>query len=66
MEQSEVASSLLTLCLVHEGDKASQSKNKTEDKADGDRDMRDSGEPSVRTLLQGVVDQIGVVVTDEG
>lgn len=51
-----VVHGLLTLCLVHEGDKASQSKNKTEDKADGDRDVGDSGEPSVRALLQGVID----------
>ena len=51
-----VVHGLLTLCLVHEGDKASQSKNKTEDEADGDRDVGDGGEPSVRALLQRVVD----------
>lgn len=56
---------LLTLSLIHEGDKASQSKDKTENKTDGDGDMRDSGEPSMRALLQRIVDQICVVVTDK-
>lgn len=57
---------LLTLSLIHESDKARQPKDKTEDKTDGDRNMRDSGEASMGALLQRIIDQICVVVTNKG
>ena len=53
------------MCLSHKCYKSSQTKNEAKDKANGDRDVRNSGEPRVRPLLEGVIDEVGVVVTDK-
>ena len=52
--------------LVHEGDEASHAQREAEDGAGRDRDVGDEGEPCERALVEGGIDEVGVVVADKG
>lgn len=54
------------MCCIEEGEKSTQSEDKTEEEADGDRDVRHGGEISVGGNLERTIDEVGVVMADKG